>query len=210
MMYRPVLVTPPAMAPVSHADVRTALGISGTSEDDAELTRLIDVAVTHFDAWTGILGGRCLITQTWKQEFDCFAREMRLPMIPVSEITHVKYDDAENVERTVDAENYTLRTDECGSFVKFKSTYSFPSLYTEEPAVRITYAVGYANAAAVPEALRQAIILKVGLLRMEQKTNPLLRSESIDGLGSWSYRDENIATNAAVNNLIAPFVVTVV
>lgn len=158
-MYRPVLVTAPSATPISLTEAKAQLDVSYTDKDTL-ITSLIAAATAYLDGWTGILG-RCLVTQTWRQDFDRFNRCLRLPLYPVSTITSVKYDDESDVEQTIAASNYDLLDDDLGAFVRFKDTYSFPSIHDDRPAVRVTYAAGYASAAAVPDAIKQAMLLLV-------------------------------------------------
>jgi len=156
-MYRPVLVTAPAATPVSLVEAKAQCRVDSSDSDDF-ITALIAAAVSHLDGWTGILG-RCLITQTWRQDYDGFCREMRLPLFPGASITSVKYDDADDVEQTVGASNYDLLTDDLGAYVRFKDDYSFPTTHDEGPVVRITYVVGEATA---PQAIKHAMLMMVG------------------------------------------------
>jgi len=159
-MYRPVRTVAPNTTPVSLTQAKAALDISYSDKDDL-ITALIEAAVSHLDAWTGVLG-RALMPQTWRQDFDRFGgRCLRLPLAPVSAITSVKYDDESDVEQTISAPNYALLEDGLGPYVEFISTYSFPNLHVERPAVRVTYVAGYADAAAVPAPIKQAILLLV-------------------------------------------------
>lgn len=158
-MYRPVLVAAPAVTPISLTEAKAHLDVSYT-EKDTLITALIAAATAHLDGWTGILG-RCLVTQTWRQDFDRFNRCLRLPLYPVTSITSVKYDDTEDAEQTITNTNYDLLDDDLGAFVRFKDAYSFPSIHDDRPAVRVTYVAGYASAAAVPDAIKQAMLLLI-------------------------------------------------
>jgi uncharacterized phiE125 gp8 family phage protein len=158
-MHQPVLVTPPAAPPVTLDEAKSQLDITYTDKD-ALITGLINAAVSHLDGWTGILG-RALLPQTWRQDFDAFERSLRLLLFPVRSITSVKYDDAGNVEQTVAPANYDLREDELGPYVQFKDGFSFPDIRQDKPAVRVTYIAGYADAHAVPAAIKQAMLLLI-------------------------------------------------
>jgi len=162
-MYRPVrTVAPtgtPAGSPITLDEVKANLDISYTDKD-ALITGLISAAVAHVDGWTGILG-RCLMPQTWRQDFDRFGRCLRLPLAPVASITSVKYDDELDVEQTIPGANYVLLEDGLGPYVEFLSTYSLPNIHVERPAVRVTYVAGYADADSVPAAIKQALHLLV-------------------------------------------------
>jgi uncharacterized phiE125 gp8 family phage protein len=160
-MYRPVLVIPPATTPISLTEAKEHLDLpSGNDSKDALVTGLIEAAVSYLDGWTGILG-RCLIAQTWRQDFDALSRCMRLPLFPVISITSSVYDDVADVAQTIAASNYTLLSDDLGNYVRFKDTYDFSSVHDDPPAVRITYQVGYTDAAAVPMAIKQAMLLLI-------------------------------------------------
>jgi uncharacterized phiE125 gp8 family phage protein len=165
-MYRPFLVTAPVIKPVTRTEAKAHLDVSYTNKD-TQIDMLIAAATSHLDGWTGILG-RCLCEQTWRQDFDRFSRCLRIPLAPVISITSVKYDDANDVEQTIAAENYEFLVDELGPYVKFLDTYSFPSIADERPAVRVTYLAGYANAGSspnftstVPDDIKHAILLLV-------------------------------------------------
>lgn len=155
-MYRPVQTAAPATTPISLTEAKAHLDVSHT-EKDTMITLLIAAATAHLDGWTGILG-RCLVTQTWRQDFDRFNRCLRLPLFPVASISSVKYDDTSDAEQTVTGSNYTLQCDDLGYYVEFKDTYSFPSIHEDRPAVRVTYVAGEA---AAPDGVKQAMLLMV-------------------------------------------------
>jgi uncharacterized phiE125 gp8 family phage protein len=161
-MYRPVLVTAPAIKPVTLTEVKAWLDI-GFTDKDTVITGLIAAATAHLDGWTGILG-RALCEQTWRQDFDRFNRCMRLPLAPVISITNVKYDDASDVEQTVSSSDYVVLNDDLGPYVRFIDTYAFPAIHVQRPAVRITYVAGYATSAGAwtgPEDIKHAMALLI-------------------------------------------------
>jgi uncharacterized phiE125 gp8 family phage protein len=155
-MYRPVLITAPATKPITSTEVKAQLDITYTDKD-TYIDGLIAAATAHVDGWTGILG-RCLITQTWRQDFDRFNRCLRLPLFPVASITSAKYEDEAGAEQTVDSANYVLRCDDLGHYVEFKDTYSFAGLYDVRPAVHVTYVAGEASA---DPAIKHALLILV-------------------------------------------------
>lgn len=130
-MYRPVLVTAPATMPVTLTEAKAQLDVSYTDKDTL-IEGLIAAATAHLDGWSGILG-RCLITQTWRQDFDRFNRCLRLPLFPVASITSVKYTDAFEAEQTIANTNYSLLCDDLGYYVEFKDTYSFAAISISGP-----------------------------------------------------------------------------
>lgn len=167
-MYRPVLVTPPdaAVSIVSRTEAKKHCRVD-FDDDNEVIDAFIAAAVAHLDGWTGILG-RCLVEQTWRQDFDEIWDCARLPLFPVISITSITYRDTSNVQQMIDAGNYSLQIDELGGFVRYLSTYSPPSTFREKPAVSVTYKAGYANGDGpvlgtdFPKSIKQAILLLVG------------------------------------------------
>lgn len=162
-MHAPVLVAAPAEALISLAEARQQCQVDPeVTEFDTMLDLLVAAATTHVDGYAGILG-RALVTQTWRQDFDGFCSRLRLPL-PAAAITSVKWydDEATPTETTIASTNYELQHDALGSFVRFVDAYSFPSDLAETRAVRVTFTAGYGAAAAVPAAIKQALLLLVG------------------------------------------------
>ncbi len=145
-MYRPVLVTPPVIKPVSLAEVKAALDIGYTAKDDL-INGLVAAATTYLDGWTGVLG-RCLCEQTWRQDFDDFRSCLRLPLFPVQSVSSIKYVDTGGAQQTIDANSYALREDALGAYVRFSTDYSFPPLNAEGAAVGVEYVAGYLDTPA--------------------------------------------------------------
>lgn len=161
-MYRPTLVTPPAIKPVTVEYVKKHSLIDHDEQDDV-IDLLIDAATTHLDGWTGTLG-RALCEQTWRQDYDDFASCLRLPLGPVVSVEAVTYIDTDGIEQTVDEADYTLRTDSLGSYVEFGCEYSFPSLNSANAAVSVEFVAGYPvtdGAWTGPAAIKHAIMLLV-------------------------------------------------
>ena len=205
-MHRPVLVTPPAETPVSRTEAKAHLRVDGTGDDDL-IDGLIDAAVAHLDGYTGILG-RCMVTQTWRQDFDDFARIMRLPLLAAGIATIVYVDDEGATSAAIDTANYELQHDERGSFVRFVDSYSLPGALAETRAVRVTFTAGYGAASAVPGALKTAIILLISKLYATARRDMLADRETVEGIGSTSWAAPELAA-AVIDNtvalLIAPY-----
>lgn len=158
-MYLPVLVTPPTALPVSLQQAKVHCRVDSGDEDDL-IEGLIGAAVSHLDGYTGILG-RCLMEQTWRQDFDRFARCMRLPL-QASSLSSVTYRNAAGQVITIADTNYGLKSDALGSYLRFENGYSFPSGLYEAGAVTVNFKSGAIAAEGVPKAICQAILLMVG------------------------------------------------
>lgn len=154
----PRLVTPPAADPVTLAEVKAHLRVSGADEDMLIQT-YISAAVSALDGWSGILG-RCIVTQTWAQSFSEFPDDnyLRLPFPDVQSVT-VTYQLAG--EQTLAGSNYTLAQDDAGSRVVLANGASWPDTDERPDAVTVQMVVGYGAANDVPAALRLAILIHV-------------------------------------------------
>jgi len=162
-MLKPVRTAPPADPPVSVAECKSHLRVSH-SDDDTIIGIYLNAAVARLDGYSGILG-RCMVTQSWRQDFECWPdlSVIRLPFADVSAVTSLKYFDADNVEQTVSAGLYALAEDELGGLLWLKKDFTAPTHNDDRPdPIQVTFVAGYGAAAAVPAALKAAILLMVG------------------------------------------------
>lgn len=151
---RPVRTAAPTETPVSLTEVKKALRVD-LSDDDDDLLEYIQAATDRLDGWTGILG-RCLVTQTWRFDYGDFCT-MRVRLTPVQSLT-VAYSDASNVSQTLATSVYDVVTDQRGTVVVLKDGQSWPTqIYDRHDAVRITAVCGYGAASAVPAMLKTII-----------------------------------------------------
>lgn len=161
MMLAPVRTAAPEIAPVSLDEVKADLHVDHT-DDDALIKVLIGAAVAHLDGWTGILG-RCLVEQTWRQDFERLASCLPLPLGPVVDIVSVV-----SGADMVDPASYALKVDAGG-----RARVEFGASVSAKGPVSVTYKAGYATtpassgqlavpaASTVPDALKIAIILHI-------------------------------------------------
>lgn len=156
-MLTPVRITAPANTPVSLSDVKAHCRVDH-NDDDTVLTSLLNAAVAYLDGWSGVLG-RCLVTQTWRQDFEAFGI-LRLALGPVASITSVTYYDADNEQQTLSADVYAHLTGPLGGYITLKPDQSWPSTYGRADAVSVTFVAGTA-VADVPASIKAAILLLV-------------------------------------------------
>jgi uncharacterized phiE125 gp8 family phage protein len=150
-MYRPVLISPAALPPVSLAEAKLHMRVDH-NDDDALIAGLIGGATQYLDGWTGVLGA-CLVEQTWRQDFDCFDRNLYLPLGPVIDVSSITWRDTAGVESAVSTAVYDLVTDETArTFVRFVGDFVFPSDLHESRAVAVAYRAGYETTQEIPAA----------------------------------------------------------
>lgn len=201
-----VLVTAPAVEPLTAAEARARLSLpAGTPSDDV-LNALIKAARQEIDGKDGWLG-RALITQTWEIVLDRFpCGAIRLPLPPLQSVTSVTYFDGAAVEQTLAGSSYQVLAGEPAGLA---IVGAWPALRQGRENVRIRFVAGYgASGSAVPEPIRMAIAMKVNLLRSMTRQDPLLRSETVDGVGSqqWAVSESiGLAVDKAAQSLLSPF-----
>ena len=159
-----VLVTAPAVEPITLAEAKLHLRVDHDDEDDL-ITALIVAARRQAETFTR----RALVEQTWRLTLDAFpAAPIRLPMGRVSTISHVKYVDGAGAWQTWAADNYLADLDSVPARIVPAYGQSWPSARRQLASVEIRFVAGFGNAAAVPADIKAAIKLALGDLYEER------------------------------------------
>lgn len=155
------LITAPATEPVTLAEAKTHLNAVGT-DDDTYITALIVAAREAAETVTE----RVLMTQTWELALDTFPDALELIRVPVQSVTSITYDDADGVATVLGASAYSLDTADDAGFAYIVPAYNTQWPVTQDAinAVRVRFVAGYASAAAVPQQVKQWMLLRIGLL----------------------------------------------
>lgn len=151
------LIVAPATEPLTLAEAKAHLRVTNSAEDGL-IQFLIESARDLCERETG----RALMPQTWELALHCFADEMFLRHVPVASIVSVKYTDAAGAEQTLPGTEYVLdsASDSVARVVSAPGK-TWPPIYNGINNVRVRYVAGYANAGAVPSALRQWMKLQI-------------------------------------------------
>ena len=152
----------PTVEPVTSTEAKLHLRVDH-SNDDTLITILIKAAREIVEKHTN----RSLINQTRIIKLDNFpwGDTLRLTDGPVSSLSSIKYDaaDDENSDTTLSSSLYWTDLDSDIPRVVVKD--SWPSTYDKPNAVRITYIAGYGTSGSnVPQPLKQAMLLILGHL----------------------------------------------
>lgn len=163
-MFSPVLITPPVAEAVTLEEAKLHLRVDHDDEDTL-IDAIIDAAVGHMDGFTGILG-RCLMAQTWSQEFETACGDLVLRLGPVASVSSV----------TGGFTDYRLLKDGRGHFLRLNDGAAWPS----GPVV-VEYVAG---GDVVPPALKAALLLHIGTLyeyreTMADKVSPTRAYEAL-------------------------------
>lgn len=120
---------------------------------------------------------RRILSSVYELYLDCFPYDRRqgstrygtragdidLPLPPVTAITHIKYVNASGVLTTLDSADYQSELEAVPARVAPVYGKAWPETQPSTfKAVQINFTAGWANAAAVPPLLKQAILLQIG------------------------------------------------
>lgn len=156
---RPIETTQPSIEPVTLADAKSQVEIaSASTAHDALLERLISEARQAIEDDTGIVAGERTITESFT---SWPATWIELHRRPVSAITSIKYIDTAGVPQTFGAANYVLDASRVRPAIRLAYNASWPSIRGDESGITVTYVAGYSTRAAMPEAVKQAVLLRV-------------------------------------------------
>lgn len=159
------LITPPAITPVSLAEVKNHLRVDHDA-DDLLIQTYIKAATAFVEGPGGFLG-RALCEQTWDLVIDEFpADAIQIPLPPLIEIVHIKYDDGNGDELTLDLGDVTIDTDSEPGWIIHGGAWP-SNLYNGVNAVRVRFIAGYSSGASpevseVPENIKVALLLHIG------------------------------------------------
>lgn len=153
------LVTAPATEPITTAEAKTQLRVTGSTDDDY-IDGLVATVREYLDGRRGILG-RALITQTWRLHMDEFpSGGIQLPRPPLISVSNVTYLDSDGNSQTLTVtDDYLVDIySEPGWVVPAVNT-SWPSTYDTINAVSVEFVCGYGAASDVPKPLIHAMKL---------------------------------------------------
>ncbi|NIQ97538.1 MAG: hypothetical protein GWN87_27705 [Desulfuromonadales bacterium] len=199
--------TPPGEEPLSLAETKSYLKVTGTA-DDTLLTQIITAVRKSCEDWTG----RALITQTWTLwrggfphrrrdhlphdgyfelpvDFaDAAVRVLDIPKPPLQSVTFLKTYNAAHAASTFDAAKYFVDTASEPGRIVLNESSSWPTGLRPANGVEIEFVAGYGDAASVPDALKQGLLLWIkGLYANRNWLFEL--GESIPGLAEFNQHD---------------------
>lgn len=161
-----IRIAAPASEPLTLAEAKLHCRVDGTDED-ALITALIIAAREQAEHETG----RALVTQTWELVLDAFPEAFVLRKSPVQSVTSLKYlDSATGAEQTLDPADYLLDKDSEPSYVVPAYGKAWPYSREVPNAVRVRYICGYGLAVAVPQAIKQWMLLAIGTMYENRAT----------------------------------------
>lgn len=154
------LIQPPAVEPVSLAEVKLALRIDGS-----EFDTLLPAYITSARRAAEQMLERSLITQTWERVLDEFpAAEIELGWPKVTGISSISYVDTTGATVNLSALAYVLDAETLPGYVLPADGYDWPDTYDTVNAVRVRFTAGYGeDGSYVPEEIKTWIKAHCGL-----------------------------------------------
>jgi uncharacterized phiE125 gp8 family phage protein len=163
-------VTPPP-EPVSLADAKAHLRVD-IPDDDNLIENLIVTAREIAETETR----RALTPQTWKLILDAFPANpqsaltwqfdqdrFRLPFPPLQSVTSIVYTDLNGVPATISPSMYQVDTASEPGRIALVSGQVWPTTALATIAgVVVTFVTGYPTPAAVPQSIKQGMLLVIG------------------------------------------------
>lgn len=150
------LITAPTVEPVTLSDTKLHLRVDHSTED-----ALIQAMITAAREYCESYQNRAYLEQTRAVVLDAWPSRLELPRAPLMSVTHIKYYDTAGTEYTLDSSLYTVITAREPGVIRFTD---FPSTeLREEAGIVVAYKAGASTAAGVPDQVKQAILLLVGL-----------------------------------------------
>lgn len=155
-MYK--LITAPAVEPVSTTELKSQLRIT-TSDQDTMLGVLIKAARQQVEDYLRF----SIISSTWElylDEFPASGECIWIQKSPVTDITFLKYIASDGTLTTLTEDTDFVadyNSKPCRIYEAYSKSWPTPRLIKN--AVVVKFVTGYANAAAVPEVIKQAILM---------------------------------------------------
>ncbi len=169
----------PSVEPLSTAEVKTHLRIDGT-DDDTNIARLIKVARIAVEMMTGL----ALITQTYRWTMNRLDEEVVFPIAPVQSVGSITYVDINGSTQTLSSSLYDVDIESDRQRIVKAYSASYPSIRDHFNSVKITFDVGFGDAASdVPEDIRHALLLIIGEMDLyREDMQPIIRGTDFEKL----------------------------
>jgi uncharacterized phiE125 gp8 family phage protein len=156
---RTVLVTEATFSPFRVEDIQNRPELRSTSTADLSyLEGYIKSAVEAYEEYTNSI----LCQSTWDLYLDEFPDgDIETPG-PLISVTSIKYKDTANIEQTFSTDDYNYDvTNPLAGRIALESGEEWESTYGNINDVVIRFVAGYATANAIPQRIKDGLILKM-------------------------------------------------
>lgn len=148
------VITPPTAEPLALPEVKANLRVV-FDDEDADITRMIRAARQMAEERLN----RALMPQVLAFGADGFCGALKVPRPPVVEIDSITYIDSDGEPQPL--ADYLVDGFADPPLISAAPGASWPSTRAQSGAVVVQYQAGYADAASVPEPIRQWMLLAI-------------------------------------------------
>lgn len=151
-----ILLTGPAVEPVSLAEARAYLRIDGDAED-----LLVQSLITAARLHTETLTARAMISQSWRVIMDGWPRGhiLDLPIGPVQTVTELRVFEDDDIVAVIDPSRYLVETAGVPARIAMRARQGWPRPGRALGGIEIDLDAGYGpEPGDVPGPLRQAVL----------------------------------------------------
>lgn len=154
----PILLTGPAIEPVSLQEARNWLRVD-TNSDDMLIQALITSARLVIEAQAGVM----LITQVWRCLFDAWPESdvVDLQLKPLQSVGIINVRDKDGAPATVPPDTFMVDPSPMNARIAFRIAPPAPGQALAGIEIDVTVGFG-ASESAVPATIRQAMLLLIG------------------------------------------------
>lgn len=149
------VITPPASEPITLAEAKANLRVV-FDDEDADITRMIRAARQMAEERLN----RALMPQTLAFAADGFCGALKVPRPPLRQLDSIKYIDSDGAEQTL-VGGYLVDDFQDPPTISASYGAPWPTARAQAGAVGVQYQAGYADAASVPEPIRQWMLLAI-------------------------------------------------
>jgi uncharacterized phiE125 gp8 family phage protein len=157
------LITAPAAEPVAIQTAKEHLRLGADATDTGLVSDMLRAAREAVEAYTG----RSLMPQTWQLRLPAFPPSdaaIRIPAAPIISVTELLIVAPDGAETVVATDQYQVETPSGPQAAPAQILPAYDTSWPETRertlgAVRVKFHAGYANAAAVPYALKAGVLL---------------------------------------------------
>jgi uncharacterized phiE125 gp8 family phage protein len=154
-----VLLSGPAVEPISLAEAKAHLRVDVSSEDTL-IQSLIMASRLHIEAALDL----ALVTQSWRYRRDAWPRSgcIAMPMRPIQSVTSVQVYARDDSSESIDIADFVLDGDSNPARLVWRGGGAPPKPGRAANGIEIDFVAGFGDAADdVPQPIRQSLLLLV-------------------------------------------------
>lgn len=161
------LITAPDEEPVTLTEAKAQCIVETTAYDT-----IIGSKIKSAREWVEDYTGRALMEQTWRTKLDRFpCGVIYLNHPPLQSVTSITYMDTAGVTQTLSSSAYIVDTTSEPGRVGEAYGYTWPATRDQMGAVTIESVHGYEDSDAVPQAIKDAILVLIAELYQNREVS---------------------------------------